>query len=252
MLNKMIAQWKEDEEALFKGWDFSYIKNRIIEESPPWSYVELAKTLIKESTSMLDMGTGGGELMESLAPLPEKSVATERYFPNILVARDRLDPLGVKVVDISNFKEPTMSTLPFQDAEFDLIINRHEAFNEKEVYRILKPGGIFLTQQVSKNLIDLSKKFNSEPKWTFWNLTYVKDKMIKADFLVDKAEEWQGDIIFKDVGAIVYFLKAIPWLVDDFSVDNHLKHLKKLQEQLEQGKPLSFTKGRFLISARKA
>ena len=38
--------------------------------------------------------------------------------------------------------------LPLPDESFDLVINRHESFDPFEVYRILKPGGLFITQQV--------------------------------------------------------------------------------------------------------
>lgn len=31
---------------------------------------------------------------------------------------------------------------------FDIIISRHEAFDIDEVYRLLKPNGLFITQQV--------------------------------------------------------------------------------------------------------
>lgn len=34
---------------------------------------------------------------------------------------------------------------------------------------------------------------------------------------------------------IVYYLKAVPWLVDGFSVETHLPHLLALQGQLERG-----------------
>ena len=36
----------------------------------------------------------------------------------------------------------------YGDSSFDLVINRHEIFGAKEVFRALKPGGLFLTHQV--------------------------------------------------------------------------------------------------------
>jgi SAM-dependent methyltransferase len=38
--------------------------------------------------------------------------------------------------------------LPFADGAFDLAINRHESFRGDEAYRVLAPGGTFLTLQV--------------------------------------------------------------------------------------------------------
>jgi len=58
-------------------------------------------------------------------------------------------------------------------------------------------------------------------------------------------------LIFTDVGAIVYYLKAVPWSVPGFSVETHLKYLLKLQEQLENQKSLSFVARKYLIEAYK-
>jgi hypothetical protein len=66
------------------------------------------------------------------------------------------------------------------------------------------------------------------------------------------AEEWSGDYSFTDVGAIVYYLKAVPWLVEGFSVDTHVDDLLRLQERLEREGELVFEARKMLIEARKA
>ena len=35
--NELIEQWKKDEKAVFEGWDFSYLKERLITEKEPWN-----------------------------------------------------------------------------------------------------------------------------------------------------------------------------------------------------------------------
>jgi hypothetical protein len=45
----------------------------------------------------------------------------------------------------------SLPTIPFRSAAFDVILNRHEAFDAFEVRRIFKPGGIFLTEQVGSD-----------------------------------------------------------------------------------------------------
>ena len=57
-----LEQWISEEKAPFKGWDFSHIKNRKIDQKLPWNYNLLAKRLVGKSNSVLDMGTGGGEI----------------------------------------------------------------------------------------------------------------------------------------------------------------------------------------------
>jgi hypothetical protein len=73
--------------------------------------------------------------------------------------------------------------------------------------------------------------------------------LTQAGLTIKTAQEWTGKITFTDVGAIVYHLRAVPWLVSGFSVDTHLAGLLELQARLERGEPLSFFTGKFLIEA---
>jgi SAM-dependent methyltransferase len=245
--NKLIQKWKKDETAIFEGWDFSYIKDRMHSEKESWSYEILARELIRKAGSVLDMGTGGGEIFSFLAPFSGYSVAIEGYGPNFKVARRRLEPLGVKVLEIDGSGQ-----LPFRDRKFDLILNRHSAFSATEVFRILRPGGIFLTQQVGgDDLNDLRRIFGVSLKYESWTLENIKSDIINAGFEIKKAREWKGKVEFTDVGAIVYFLKAIPWIINGFSVESHLKHLEQLQAKLSRGEKLVFTKVRFLLLSKK-
>jgi len=246
--NELITQWKKDEKAVFKGWDFSYLKKRLIESKPPWDYVKIAKKLMKKSGSVLDMETGGGEIFSSLKPFPKHVVAYEGYKPNIPVARKRLKSFGVKVIECRNLKK-----LPFKDQEFDLVLNRHGAINAKEIYRILKEKGIFFTQQVtgSDDSQDLVKEFGAKRKFSDINLERYAKELKQAGFKIKVSRKWKSRKIFKDVGAIVYYLKAIPWIVKEFSVKNNLKDLKKLQKKLEKDKELKFDTARFMIVAQK-
>ena len=62
---------------------------------------------------------------------------------------------------------------------------------------------------------------------------------------------WTGKLSFTDVGAVVYYLRAVPWLVPGFSVATHLKHLLALQHQLDRGDRLEYVARKYLIEAYK-
>ena len=66
-----------------------------------------------------------------------------------------------------------------------------------------------------------------------------------------KGEEWSGHQSFHDVGALVYFLRAVPWVVRGFSVDSHLAILEHLDHKLRRDGFLTFSISRFMIEARK-
>ena len=246
MRNELITQWKKDEAAVFEGWDFSYIKDRYVEGQPGWDYRALAKQLVQNAASVLDVATGGGEVFSSLAPFPGRAVAIEGYRPNVAVARKRLEPLGVEV------RQGKETPLPFEGNTFDLVLNRHGELHVIETYRVLRSDGRFLTQQVGGgNLIELMDFFGVNEKWPDNVLWLARQRAKDIGFHIERAEEWKGKVKFLDVGALVYFLKAIPWIVDDFSVDSHFEYLQGLQGKLEREGKLEFTYARFLISGRK-
>jgi SAM-dependent methyltransferase len=209
----------------------------------------LAATQMAQATAMLDMDTGGGEKILSLrAHWPAKVVVSEGYPPNITLAQERLALLGVTVVKMNS---SNIAPMPFADDEFDLVLNRHGAFNANELARILAPGGIFLTQQVHGLwAFDLLAHFGASPQWP--NATYedALTRLAAAGLELLQGADWRGNLIVKDVGALVYYLKAVPWLVPGFSVARNFEHLLLLQEKLEQEGELVYANMRYWVEAR--
>lgn len=249
-INELTETWKREEQQPFCGWDFSHLDGRMIEEQAPWSYSTRAAELMHGSSSVIDLGTGGGERFLRLQPFwPKKVVATEDYPPNVKLATERLSPFGARVV----FTPVTdADPMPFADSEFDLVLNRHAGFNSREVARILAPDGAFLTQQIHGLWAhDLLAVFGAKPQWPHATLAKYVPEMKAAGLSIVNTQEWSGRISFADVGAIVYYLKAVPWLVPGFSVEKHVQNLLTLQRRLESGEGLAFVARKYLIEAHK-
>ena len=249
--DELVEMWLREERQPFSGWDFSYLDGRIKQEREPWSYLGRAAELMDRSSSVIDLDTGGGEKLLSLRDhWPARVVATEDYAPNFELATERLSPLGVEVVKVAVSDDDPM---PFADGEFDLVLNRHASFNSREVARVLSPGGTFLTQQVHGMwLWDLQAAFDATPEFPDATPEKYVPLLREAGLTIANVEEWEGRMVFEDVGAIVYYLKAIPWEVPGFTVKSHLRYLLALQERLEAGEELGFFAARYLIEARKA
>jgi SAM-dependent methyltransferase len=142
--------------------------------------------------------------------------------------------------------------MPFEDASFDLVLNRHGGFRAAEMHRILKPRGVFLTQQVGgDNLADLAAVFGATLPYPDNTLPRVRADLVDLGCEIRRGQEWRGPLTFHDVAAVVYFLKAVPWVVQGFEVKRHLAGLEALQTRLDEGQPLQFTCTRFLIEAVK-
>ena len=59
-LNELMEIWRREEQQPFSGWDFSHLDGRMIEEQAPWSYSLRAAELMRQASSVIDLGTGGG------------------------------------------------------------------------------------------------------------------------------------------------------------------------------------------------
>lgn len=204
------------------------------------------------------MGTGGGERLSALSGvLPKDTVATEGWAPNLPVAQARLAELSIPVVEYSPGPAPLTEPLmlmPFDDGRFDLLMNRHEGLDPRELIRVLAPGGMFVTQQVAADDWRESQEiFGSTPRHPDATLEVISRRLTGAGFRIESSGAWRGTYRFHDVGTLVGYFNLVPWVVpEDFSVDNYASVLLRLHaEGPARGQPACFTKSRFWLRARK-
>lgn len=239
-----------EEAAGFSGWNFSHLRGRWKDEQQPWDYEQILKEYLKPEHKLLDMGTGGGEFLLSLNHPTTQCSVTEGWEPNVKLCRERLEPLGICVRKIDDPKH-----IPYADEAFDIVINRHEAYDLNEVYRILKPEGIFITQQVGgSNDADLSVKlgcYRESVDTDAYDLHHAMAASKKAGFKVIQGFESYTPIEFYDLGALVYFAHIIEWEFGGFSVETHFEQLCTLQEELELNGCITGMEHRYLICLKK-
>ena len=232
--NELIKRWKAEEEiAHIHGWDFSHIEGRYMEEGDlHWDYREEILRHLKPEMRILDIDTGGGEFLLSLNHPHTKTAATENYPPNVELCRETLLPLGI------DFRAADgKGVLPFGDTSFDMVINRHGDFNPDEIHRVLKPGGMFLTQQVgAENDRELVELLCGQTDLPFPDqyLNITEDRFSQTGFEILDGRECFRPIRFYDVGALVWFARIIEWEFPGFSVDGCLDRLLHAQRILEE------------------
>jgi SAM-dependent methyltransferase len=244
--------------APFSGWDFSWLAPRSTPGSLPWSYSRELARRAEAASSMLDMGTGGGERLSRLSVRPQMTVATEAWPPNVPVAAARLRPLGIAVVQDEgapdNFEQDGghRGRLPFADGAFALVANRHEAFRAAEVSRVLSPGGTFITQQVDCHSNDdlyrlLGLEVPEQPdSW----LQLARQQVHDAGLTVQAAVRGEECHDLHDVSAVVYYLRVVGWAIPEFSLGAFRPQLRAAHETPEIW-PVRLRQRRFLLIAVK-
>ncbi|MFJ9609616.1 methyltransferase domain-containing protein [Kitasatospora sp. NPDC101176] len=253
------------------GWDFSWLDGRATEERPSWGYQRMLAERLGAASAALDVQTGGGEVLAGAArlataafgaggvggdgagaprALPAALAATESWPPNVARATELLHPLGAVVV-----ADPDEPPLPFADGAFDLVTSRHPVKAWwSEIERVLRPGGTYFAQHVGPaSVFELVEYFlGPQPQARQARRPEGESAAARAAGLavVDLRSE-RLRMEFRDIGAVVYFLRKVIWMVPGFTVDAYRDRLRELDARIRAEGPFVAHSARFLIEARK-
>ncbi|MFI0486825.1 class I SAM-dependent methyltransferase [Actinomadura sp. 9N215] len=232
------------------GWDFSWLDGRATEQRPSWGYQRLMSERLARADAALDIQTGGGEVLAGAARFPPIMVATESWPPNVDRATRLLHPRGVVVV-----ADPDEPPLPFADGAFDLVVSRHPATVWwTEIARVLAPGGTYFAQHVGPaSVFELTEYFlGPQPEARRKRHPDIEGADATAAGLEIKDLRLERlRMEFFDIGAVVYFLRKVIWIVPGFSVDAYRDRLLRLHEQIQEDGAFVAHSSRSLIEARK-
>jgi SAM-dependent methyltransferase len=238
----------EASHAPIEAWDFSWLDGRATEEPPPWGHSRLAAKAAEGASSLLDLQTGGGELLAGLPRLPARTVATESWEPNLARAAVTLRPRRAWVVATEDDK------LPFGDATFVLVISRHPVLIWwDELARVLVPGGRYLSQQVGpRSMLEVTEFLMGPQDGSSLRTPEIAVAAAEsAGLRVEDVQSARLRATFSDVGAVVYFLRLVIWIVPDFTVEKYRDRLLALHREIETRGPFVAHATRFLIEVTK-
>lgn len=228
----------------FSGWTFDF-EPRHLGPPLPWSYEDLVRAHARGTTSVLDLGTGGGERLAAMRDgLPQRVVATEEWSVNVPVAHARLAPLGVEVVRVPS------EVSPFADRSFDLVINRHSGLEPAEIARLVRPGGAFVTQQVGRgNWDELVPHF---PRLHDWGDELGSSSAALREFGFNvTVHEHRERVAYPSLGEFVYMLSVASWTIPDFDLERDIDALLALERDCLTDEGFVVTEDRYLLTARK-
>lgn len=229
-------------------WDFSWFAGRAVEERPSWRYFDLVAARAGSVGALLEVEAGVGGMIGRLPTLPPRAVAAEGYPSSVALAAPRLRARGVPLVVTS----PQHRALPFAEACFDLVVSRHPVVPWwDELARVLRPGGTYLAQHVGPDsLRSLGERFTGPwPEPSPRAPEAERAAAEAAGLEVHRMEVERPRTAFSDVGAVVAFLRLVPWIVPDFSVARHRGVLQDIHHEIEHAGALESTASRMLVEA---
>ena len=230
----------------FTGWSFGDMRVDYIEPGPPWDFEAIVREHAARAKSMIDLGTGGAEFYSTVVGgFAGRAVATEEYHVNAPIARDRLAPSGAHLVRAS-----ADHGLPFADASFDLIIDRHEALEPADVARTLRPGGTIITQQVAdENWREARFYFGRGGEFPdHWKL-YQQGFRDAGLHVETQYHVWR--VAYPTIGQFVFMLLIAPWEIPGFDPLAELEEIIAMEDGLRAPEGIVVTFARYLIIARK-
>ena len=244
---KLVA---EAEAAPVAGWDFSWLDGRATEQRPSWGYQRQMSERLTEAEAALDVETGGGEVLAGARTFPPTMAATESWPPNVEKATRLLHPRGAVVVATTD-----EAPLPFADGAFDLVVSRHPAVVRwAEIARVLAPGGTYFAQHVGPaSVFELTEYFlgpQPEARGKRHPDLESADARTAGLEIADLRME-RLPMEFRDIGAVVYFLRKVVWIVPGFTVDAYRDRLRELHDDIQRNGSFVAHSSRLLVEARK-
>jgi len=218
------------------GWDFSRAH---IKRAPVlWEYVDVVRTYLKPTDRVLDIGTGGGEIFFSLAPFFSEGIGVDHNPAMVETAQRNKSAMSI---DNVSFKRMEGNDLHFDGDEFDIVLQRHSRVYVKEIVRVLRPGGYYITQTVGNRS---SLNFLNAFGWTpasfgpdWWqSVAELADQFRVHDCHIIAQAEYDVPYWFKDVESFMFWFMAVPW-PEAIELEKHWQNINRILEtcQTEQG-----------------
>ena len=136
--------------------------NALVQQSlPTYSSHEIAARYFNDDTHLATISFDGGEYVAAFEHLPPLTYVVEAQYEK---AEEKLAYRNVKVTKLTN-----EGKLPFKDERIDVIVNELSNYDKYDLYRVVKPGGYIIVNQMGsdnyKELINIFLPFKLHGRW---------------------------------------------------------------------------------------
>jgi len=244
-----VSMRKYRKPAELKGWDFSQV--RVVEEGPGIDYSKVVESHLERNKTLLDVGTGGGERLKAFAPKVREAIGIDIDRKMIKTAIENLRRSRSQNINLILCDSEKM---PITGAHIDIVIDRHAPFEAREVSRVLKLGGTFVTQQVSegdkRNFKKVFKRGQSygEKRDTL-KKRYLRE-LRESGIHVVKEQTVNTTEYYESMDDVIFLIVNTP-IIPNFDFEKELDKLEEIEDKFKTQKGIKTNSERFLIVGTK-
>ncbi|RKP46760.1 class I SAM-dependent methyltransferase [Cohnella endophytica] len=249
-MNSLEYEQFYDKVGKANGWDFSKLK--VVAEGVKWDFYEKVVELCKPTDLLLDVGTGGGEALLSIADCARLLVGIDLSESMVETATSNLAASNKSNV---RFIRMDAGKLMFPGNFFDMVSCRHSGFNAQEVARVLTDEGVFLTQQVSESdKLNLKEAFGrgqaqGTEEGTLHNR--YRTELREAGFTDILSYEYDATEYYRTPEDLIFLLKHTPIVPYFGQTDADFQILRQFVEDNRMEKGIRTNSKRFMLIAKK-
>lgn len=250
MTNRINYQELYDRVGSITGWDFSKLKVR--SEGEKWDFYEKVIEKSQKNSLLLDIGIGGGERVLKIASNCLLVVGIDLSESMINTANSSLQKSQTKNV---RFFQMNAKSIRFPDGFFDAISCRHSPFFAVEVYRLLREGEFFLTQQVSEHdKLNVKQAFGHGQSYGEKDGT-AKDNYVehleKAGFSDVQTFDYDAKEWYKTPEDLIFLLRNTPIIPNFGKKSEDFETLSEFIKQNTDSNGILTNSKRYMIIAKK-
>lgn len=234
-----------------RGWDFSAIRDDC--DPVPWSYRQVVSRYLSPLQRVLDIGTGSGEHFLALAEHFGSGVGIDAD-PQMVALAEQNTPSAISCR--VKFLAMDAAALEFPAASFDVVLARHAPVYPAEVVRVLRPGGIFITQQIgARNHGNITALFGCGPDGRYsrdpeQTVTAWAETFAALRCVIRARGEYDVPYFYQDAASLLLWLRTLP-VPEDFAIERHWPQVDHILREFNTPRGIATNVHRELLIVQK-